>query len=90
MVAKVTKMPTTSPSEAAANPLPPTAVDPLSVICSMCNSQIGEKCTSGPNNWVNWFHLPRVQAAMPQQPTAPEATPAESDMHDVQAEGGTF
>ena len=42
---------------------PSNAVDPKTVVCPTCNSPIGAKCVNG-EQIVEWFHLPRVEAAI--------------------------
>jgi len=41
----------------------PTQIEPTSVKCPDCDSNIGEKCKTGVNQWVEWFHLSRVKTA---------------------------
>jgi hypothetical protein len=60
MDVKVTKTETSSPSDQ------PDRVDPRQVTCPVCNANVGEKCKTGPKQWVEWFHLQRVYAALPQ------------------------
>jgi hypothetical protein len=60
MDATSTKTGTTSPSEQTFNPA--AVLNPASVPCKVCDAPAGGKCQNG-KQYVEWFHLIRVQDA---------------------------
>jgi hypothetical protein len=71
-----TKTGTTSPSERTFNPA--AVLNPTSVPCKVCDAPAGGKCQNG-KQYVDWFHIIRVQDATAAVPAGTEQQNAIAD-----------